>query len=129
MLFAIFAGSIVLATPAWAGAPHFVDDTVQATVDGNSVTVVGKEAGLGNEDQIHVVVTGLAACINPGGNHPQAANKESFNAEGDFPVQNGKAYFELTMTATFSPSCVPPMSVAWSDIVVTDTTNGISVAF
>ena len=128
MFLAMMVGSVVLATPAWAGAPHFVDDTVQATVDGNSVTVVGKEAGLGNEAQIEVTVTGLAACINPGGNHPQAANKESFSATGTFPVQNGKAYFELTMTATFSPSCSPPMSVAWSDIVVTDTTNGISVA-
>jgi hypothetical protein len=45
------------------------------------------------------------------------------------PVQNGKAYFELTGTATFQPECSPPMTVAFSNITVTDTTNGISVSF
>jgi len=125
-LAAIAAFVLISASPAWAGSPHFVDDTVQATVSGDSVTVSGKEAGLGSEDQVHIVVTALAACINPGGNDPKAANKESFSAEGDFPVQNGKAYFSLTLVATFQPSCSPPMSVQWSDIVVTDTTHGVT---
>src|SRR5215216_464850 len=98
----------VAATAAWAGSPHFVDGTVTATRSGDNLIVSGKEAGLGDEAQIHVVVTASAACINPGGHHPQAANKESFSAEGDFPVQNGKAYFELTLTATFQPACSPP---------------------
>jgi hypothetical protein len=113
-------------TPALAGSPHFVG-TPTATISGDTVTVSGKEAGLGNETQIHVVVTADAACINPGDQHPQAANKESFSAEGTFPVQNGRANFSLTVTATFQPSCSPPMSVVWSSIVVTDVTNGISV--
>jgi hypothetical protein len=128
MFLAMMVGSVVLATPAWAGAPHFVDDTVQATIDGNSVTVVGKEAGLGDEAQITVTVTADAACINPGGNHPKAANKESFSTTEIVPVQNGKANFEITVTATFSPECVPPMSVAWSNITVFDETNGLSVS-
>jgi hypothetical protein len=111
---------------AWAGSPHFVSNTVQATIDGNTVTVSGKEAGLGDEDQVHIVVTADAACINPGNNHPKAANKESFSTAGDFPVQNGKAEFSLTVTATFQPDCTPPMTLVWSNITVTDTTNGIS---
>jgi hypothetical protein len=74
-------------------------------------------------------VSATAACINPGGNQPEAANKETFSAEGDFPVQNGKANFSLTLTATFQPSCSPPMSVVWTDVTVTDTTNGISQSF
>jgi hypothetical protein len=115
-----------LATPAFAGSPHFVG-TPTATISGDTVTVSGKEAGLGNEDQINVVVTADAACINPGDQHPQAANKESFNAAGDFPVQNGKADFRLTVVAAFQPACSPPMTVVWSNVVVTDTTNGISV--
>ena len=127
-LAAVVAFVLISGGPAWAGSPHFVDDTVQATIDGNTVTVSGKEAGLGSEDQVHIVVTALAACINPGGNDPRAANKESFSAEGDFPVQNGKAYFNLTLTAVFQPSCSPPMSVQWSDIVVTDTTHGVTAA-
>ena len=119
-------GLSAIAAPAFAGSPHFVGTPV-ATISGDTLTVTGKEAGLGNELQIHVEVTADAACINPGGNHPQAGNKESFSAAGDFPVQNGKANFELTVVATFQPSCSPPMSVQWSNIVVTDAANGLSV--
>jgi hypothetical protein len=115
-----------LASPAFAGSPHFVGTPI-ATISGDTVTVSGKEAGLGNETQIHVVVTADAACINPGDQHPEAANKESFSAAGDFPVQNGHADWSLTVTAVFQPSCSPPMTVAWSNIVVTDVTNGLSV--
>jgi hypothetical protein len=62
------------------------------------------------------------------GHHPRAANKESVSAEDDFPVQNGKANFELMVTATFQPECSPPMTVQFTNITVTDTTNGISVS-
>jgi hypothetical protein len=123
---AAMIGVTAIAQDAWAGSPHFVSNTVQATIDGNTVTVSGKEAGLGDEDQVHIVVTADAECINPGNKKPQAANKESFSTAGDFPVQNGKAEFSLTVTATFQPDCTPPMTLVWSNITVTDTTNGIS---
>jgi len=110
-----------------AGSPHFVG-AVTVTRDGNSLTVSGKEAGLGNEEQVHIVVTATAECINPGQHHPKAANKASVSAEGDFPVQNGKATFELTLTPTFQPDCTPPMTVVFTDVTVTDTTNGISAS-
>jgi hypothetical protein len=113
---------------AMAGSPHFVDSTVTATRTGSTLTVSGKEAGLGDEAQVHIVVTATALCINGGGNHPKAVNKESVSAEGTFPVQNGKADFQLSITATFSPSCSPPMTVEFTDITVTDTTNGISTS-
>ena len=111
-----------------AGSPHFVGG-ISVTRDGNSLTVSGKEAGLGNEDQVHIVITATALCINPGQNHPKAANKASVSAEGDFPVQNGKANFTLTLTATFQPNCTPPMTVVFTDVTVTDTTSGISQSF
>src|SRR4030095_6102626 len=98
---------------AWAGAPHFIQSAFSSSVSGDTLTVSGKEAGLGDEAQIHVVLTATASCINPGDNHPKAANKESVSAEGDFPVQNGKADFTLTVTATFQPSCSPPMTVVF----------------
>ena len=41
-------------------------------------------------------------------------------------MQNGKAEFSLTLTATFQPDCSPPMSVVFSNIKVTDVTSGIS---
>jgi hypothetical protein len=127
-LAAAAALTLGVASTALAGSPHFVDDQLTATRTGDTLTVSGKEAGLGDETQIHVVLSATASCINPGDNHPQAANKESLNAAGDFPVQRGFAIFELSLTATFQPPCSPPMTVSFSDIVVTDETNGISVS-
>jgi hypothetical protein len=117
----------LMASTVMAGSPHFV--SLSVTRDGNSLVVQGKEAGLGNEDQVHIVVTATAECINPGDHHPKAANKESVSAEGDFPVQNGKANFSLTLTATFQPDCTPPMTVVFTDVTVSDETNGISRSF
>ncbi len=104
-----------------------MDSTVTATRTDNTLTVSGKEAGLGDEAQVHIVVSATALCINGGGNHPKAVNKESVSNEGTFPVQNGKADFSLTLTAVFQPSCSPPMTVEFTNVSVTDTTNGISV--
>jgi hypothetical protein len=120
--------AVLLPTAAYAGSPHFVDGTVTATRTGDSLTISGKEAGLGDELQVHIVVTATALCVNPGDNKPQAANKESVSAEGDFPVQRGSAVFSLTLTAVFQPSCSPPMTVVFTDVVVTDTTSGISAS-
>lgn len=126
LLLAALAALTVLAltAPAYAGNPHFV--TATASVDGDTLTATFKEAGLGDEPQVHVVLTASAQCVNPGGNKPQAGNKQSFNAAGDFPVQNGKAEGSLTLVATFQPDCAPPMSVLWSEVVLADTTSGIS---
>jgi hypothetical protein len=115
-------------TIVFAGSPHFVGK-IKITRDGNNLTISGKEAGLGNETQVHIVVTAEAQCVNPGGNHPQADNKETFSAEGDFPVQNGKALFELTLEAAFQPDCSPPMTVVWTNVVVMDAEHGISETF
>jgi len=128
LLLVIAGAAVAFALPAaWAGSPHFVG-SISVTRTDNSLTVSGKEAGLGNETQVHIVVTADAQCINPGGNHPKAGNKESFSAAGDFPVQNGKAEFSLTLTATFNPDCSPPMTVVFSNIVVTDTVHGVSTS-
>jgi hypothetical protein len=115
-------------TAVWAGSPHFVG-AVTVTRTGDTLTVMGKEAGLGNEAQVHIEFTATAQCINPGGNHPKAVNKTSVSAGSDFPVQNGKADFTLSATATFQPDCTPPMTVVFTDVTVTDTTNGLSQSF
>jgi hypothetical protein len=116
----LFAGS----STAWAGSPHFVN--VSYTVTDNTLTVQGKEAGLGNETQVHIVVTATAECINPGQHHPKAENKASFSAEGLFPVQNGRADFSLTLTAAFQPDCSPPMTVQFTSITVTDVDHNVT---
>ena len=116
-------------TVAWAGSPHFIANAFSVTRVGNTITVSGKEAGLGDESQVHVVLNATGLCINGGGNHPRAVNKTGVVAEGTFPVQNGKANFTLTGTAVFSPSCSPPMTVRFTDVSVTDTTNSITQKF
>ena len=75
------------------------------------------------------VVTATAECINPGTHHPKAAQKETVSAAGDFPVQNGKAEFSLSLTATFQPDCTPPMTVVFTDVTVSDAEHGISQSF
>jgi hypothetical protein len=127
----VFAALLALAMmalivpAAFAGSPHFVND-ISITRDGNSLSVSGKEAGLGSETQVHIVVTATALCINPGSHHPKATNKADVSAEGDFPVQNGKAEFSLLLTATFQPDCTPPMTVVFTDVTVSDTEHGVS---
>jgi hypothetical protein len=117
----------LLAGPAYAGSPHFISNATTVSRSGDTLTVSGKEAGLGDVAQVHDVLNATALCINGGGNHPKAVNKESVSAEGTFPVQNGKADFTLSVTATFQPSCSPPMTVQFTNITVTDTTNGITL--
>jgi hypothetical protein len=114
-------------TTVFAGSPHFIKSATVVTISGNTLTVTGKEAGLGDEEQVHIVLTATAQCINPGDHHPKAANKASFSSEGDFPVQNGKADFSLSVVATFQPDCTPPMSVDWLDVTLEDTTNGLTL--
>lgn len=126
-LLTILGASVLLALSAItvsAGSPHEVGET-SVTISGNTITASGKIAGLGNETQVHVELTATAECINNGGNHPKAVNKTSVSAAGDFPVQNGKANFTLTATASFQPDCSPPMTVRFSNVSVVDTTHGL----
>jgi hypothetical protein len=107
---------------ALAWNPHFI--TADATRSGNTLTVSFKETGLGNEPQVHIVLSATALCINNGGKHPKAVNKASVSAGDDFPVQNGKAEGTLSVTATFQPDCSPPMSVQFTNVTLTDETSG-----
>jgi hypothetical protein len=113
------------ATPAFAGAPHFVGDPV-LSVSGGTATVTAKEAGLGDEPQIVVNVSGTAQCVNPGNQDPQAANKVSFDQSFTEPVQNGHADYTVSVTPAFQPACSPPMSLTF-DVTLTDVTNGLTV--
>lgn len=120
---ALLAAGAVGAPVALAGSPHFVG-AVTATRTDNSLTVSGKEAGLGDEAEVNILVSVTAECINKGENHPKAANKETLSTGENVPVQNGKANFSLTVTATLK--CSPPMTLVFTDVTVTDTTNNIS---
>lgn len=106
-----------------AGHPHFV--YVNSSTGANSITASFKEAGLGDEAQVNITLSATAECINGGGNHPKAANKEQIAASTVVPVQNGQATGSLTLTSTLS--CSPPMTIVFSNATLTDTTNGLSV--
>jgi hypothetical protein len=125
-LAATAAAVLGLAAPALAGSAHFVG-TPTFTTSGATITVTAKEAGLGDEPQIHVVLSGTATCVNGGNQNPQAANKTTFSVAADEPVQNGHSDYTLTATAVFDPSspCPGPMLVAFSGLTLTDTTNGL----
>ncbi len=124
---AALLGTAALAVPAaLAGNPHAVGDCT-VTESGNTLTVSCKEAGLGDEAQVHIVITADALCINNGGKHPRAVNKTSVSSVSDEPVQNGKVEFTKVLTATFQPDCTPPMTVEFTNITVTDTTNNIQL--
>src|SRR6266540_994918 len=129
ILVGVIAAAAVAAPVAVAGSPHFINSAFSLSRSDDTLTVSGKEAGLGDEAQIHVELSATALCINPGSHHPKATNKTSVSASGDFPVQNGKADFTLSATATFQPECSPPMTVVFTDVTVTDTTNGLTHNF
>ena len=48
----------VTAPSVFAGNPHFI--SVTATRSGDTLTVSGKEVGLGNETQVHIVALNRA---------------------------------------------------------------------
>jgi hypothetical protein len=124
VVFAALVGAIAaFSAVAFAGSPHQVG-TCTATQSGNTLTINCKEAGLGDETQVVTNTTATALCINNGGNHPKAVNKASVSATTTTPVQNGKADITITLTATFSPDCSPPMTIQFTDILVFDQTNG-----
>lgn len=110
----VVGSAIAVSKAHFVGAPTL-------TRSGNTITVSGKVAGLGNVEVITVTVSADAQCVNPGSNKPKAANKQSFSADSDVPVQNGKAIFSQSLTATFQPDCTPPMTVEFSNVVVTVT--------
>jgi hypothetical protein len=125
----VLAAAALAVPVALAGNPHQVQSCT-ATVSGDqnqTLSISCKEAGLGDETQIDVHIDATALCINGGGHHPKAVNKLSFSQDTTQPVQNGKADFTITLTADFSPSCSPPMTIEWVDISVVDTTNSITL--
>ncbi len=85
---------------AFADSPHFISEgTASINSDGAYVVTNFKEAGLGNTlatEKITLSATATAtyACINGGGNHPSATNKETVTEPlaqtENFPVRNGQ---------------------------------------
>jgi hypothetical protein len=133
----------IAAVPALADSPHFIKSGSSVNSAGQLV-VTFKEAGLGTTattEQITVSAQGTAtyACINGGGNHPQAANKETVSQlltnTGTFPVRNGQTTGSLTLGPA-SPgdfSCPPGQtfvlaSVSYTNITITGSAGDSTTA-
>jgi hypothetical protein len=115
--------------------------TASADVTQAFLEVFFREAGLGSTEATLVRVTADAsavyACINKGGRNPKAANKQTVTspvgAEGTFTSdKNGSISGTLTAAAPgpgdftcSSGQTLVLASVTFSNIVITDVTNGI----
>jgi hypothetical protein len=135
---------VLVTTPSFAqtNGAHFFSAT--SSVNNAGALVVNfDEAGLGNiSGQVAYTLTvtdatAVYACINGGGNHPKAANKEAvagpLTASGSFtPTKNGRVIASLTAGPLPSTLVCPSgqtfvlASVSYSGITLTDTTNGVS---
>ena len=105
VLAAAFATTALAAPAALADSPHFIKASASIDQAGNLVCTF-KEAGLGNTVSTEAVTcsadaSATYACINGGGNHPKATNKETVNGPvsggGSFPVRNGSTTGSITV--------------------------------
>ena len=138
------AGAVAVGATGMAGAdsPHFVKASAASDGSGNLV-VSWKEAGLGNNQNVNYVAsanaTSLYGCVNHGGKHPQASNKESFSgpvtASGTFSSgKNGSITASLTLTPPGGQAAldcpddmaVTLLQVTYTNVAISDTTNNVS---
>ena len=137
----LFLMALMVSVVALAQSPHFLKASASLASDGD-LTVSFKEAGLGNNLLITYVAsantTAEYACINNGGKHPQAANKETVtepvSATGTFSSgKNGTISQSLTLEPPGPGDFTCPsgqtltfVSVSYSNVQITDTTNSVS---
>ena len=142
LLAAVLAMALVAAAPALAVSPHFISASATLNNDG-SLTANFKEAGLGTNQNIDYTLSGqgtaIYVCVNKGGANPSASNKTAVagpvSASGTFNSgKNGNVVGSLTVQPPFQDIGCPSgqtqqlASVSYTDITLTDTTNGISVS-
>ena len=131
---------VALVSTAALAATHFLR-APSAKLGSPKVIVSWIEIGLGSTDTVSYVATATAAaryqCVNRGGNCPAASNKEDVLANvsvgGTFSVdKNGRITGFMTIPAPPATLVCPGkqvvdvFSVVFTDITLTDTTNGVS---
>ena len=132
-------GLALVATAAIAASPQFLR-APSATLGSPKVIVKWTEVGLGLTDSVDYVASASAAaryqCVNRGNKCPAASNKEDVISDvsvaGTFAVDNGKITGTLTIPAPESTlecpggQVVAVASVVFTDITLTDVTNGVT---
>ena len=138
---ALAVAALAVPTAAQAGSAKF--HSASASIANNGALVASfDERGLGNENVDYLLTAHAEAewgCINGGGNHPQAANKETISSEiavtASIEPKNGRVVATIKSAAP-SPgafSCPGGQKlmlgdVYYGDIELADTTNGTSVS-
>jgi hypothetical protein len=127
----------LVAGPVLAAAAKFKSATSSVNSSG-ALVVAFDESGLGNGNidyTLEADATATYACLNGGGKNPSAANKRTFNDEvsgsGSFESKNGRVQASLSAGPISAGSFSCPSgqrlvlaSVTYTNIVLTDTTNG-----
>jgi hypothetical protein len=136
MLLLAFAASAALAQNE-----HFVRASGSLNNNG-TLTVSFKEAGLGTNQNITYVLsadaTATYVCVNRGGANPSAQNKTTVagpvSSTGTFNSgKNGSVTASLTVSPPPSDISCPRgqslelASVSYTNVVLTDTTNNVSI--
>jgi len=137
----LLALATFLVTAAQAQSPHFIKTSASVQNNGN-LTVSFKEAGLGSNVNIDYLASANGSatygCINGGGNHPKATNKETVNgpvsAGGTFSSgQNGTISQSLTIAPPGPGNFSCPGgqtlllgTVSYSNVSISDNTNSVS---
>jgi hypothetical protein len=132
--------SVSATTVLGTSGAHFFKATASIS-DTGALVVTFDEAGVGQQ-QVNYTVTADAsatyACINGGGNHPKAANKATFNGPVSSPTvgfqpENGRVKGSISVGPLGSGNFSCPSgqtlvlaSVSYSNITLTDVTNGVT---
>jgi hypothetical protein len=126
LLIGAVAAMTLAAPSAFADSPHFISEGTASITSSGAYNVSNfKEAGLGSTVStesitLHVdSATAVYACVNGGGKHPKAVNKQSVSTPltftGSFPVRNGATTGSIQVgpppPGPFQPPCNPPMTV------------------
>lgn len=119
---AIAVVALAFASAAFA-APHYVRGPT-ATVEGNSLTVSWKAAGLGNTvDSVDFNLSGTAnvtsQCFTRSGNPVQGVPKTEtvdVDVTGTFPVRNGQVTGSLTVSPLSTLTCTGNQQVRILDV-------------
>jgi hypothetical protein len=139
-LVVLAAGSALAGPPQTSGA-HFMSATGSVNASG-ALVVAFDEAGVGTSSitySLNADATAVYACINGGNNHPKAANKETINGDvtggATFEPKHGRVTGSVSAGPISAGSFSCPSgqrlvlaSVSYTNIVLTDTQNNVSVA-
>jgi hypothetical protein len=118
VLTAVFATAAIAVPAAYADNPHYIKGPT-ATVEGNSLVIAWKAAGLGNtvtsvDFNLTGTVTSTSQCFTKSGNPVQGVPKSEtidVNATGTFPVRNGQTTGSFTIEPLSTLECTGKQEV------------------